>query len=177
MRDIRGTKTEQNLMAAFRGESAARNKYTFFAQVAKEAGLEQIAAIFLETAENERAHAEILARVLKLIGSTEENLKAASEGENYEHTKMYPEFERTAREEGFDEIADIFRKLAEVEERHEKRFLALLQDLREGKIFRRDRAARWICRNCGYVYEGNEAPKTCPLCGRPQAYFELHAEI
>ena len=173
---LKGSKTEQNLMTAFQGESMARNKYTYFAQVAKEAGLEQIAAIFLETAENEKAHAERLAKFLGLVKSTEENLEAAAEGERNEHTQMYPKFEKVAREEGFEEIATFFREVAEVEEQHEKRYRKLLQNLKEGKVFKKDRVVRWKCRNCGYVHEGPEAPGVCPACGYPRSYYELLAE-
>jgi len=173
---LKGSKTEQNLMTAFQGESMARNKYTYFAQVAKEAGLEQIAAIFLETAENEKAHAERLAKFLGLVKSTEENLEAAAEGERNEHTQMYPKFEKVAREEGFEEIATFFREVAEVEEQHEKRYRKLLQNLKEGKVFKKDQVVRWKCRNCGYVHEGPEAPGVCPACGYPRSYYELLAE-
>ena len=173
MRDLKGSRTEQNLFQAFQGESVARNRYTFFAMVAREVGFEQIAAIFLETADNERAHAERIAEFLGIIGDTEANLQAAAEGERYEHSQMYPEFERVAREEGFEEIADFFREVAEVEEEHEKRYLQLLQNLREGRVFRKDAVVRWKCRNCGYVHEGPGAPEKCPACGYPQSYYEL----
>ena len=174
--ELKGTKTEQNLLTAFAGESQARNKYTYFATVAKEKGFEQIAGIFLETAENEREHAKREFDFLKGIGDTKVNLKAAAEGENYEHTQMYPEFERAAREEGFSEIADFFKEVGEVEEEHEKRYLALLKNLNEGMVFKKDKVVRWKCRNCGYVHEGIEAPEKCPACGFPQSYYELMAE-
>ena len=174
--ELKGSKTEKNLEAAFAGESQARNKYTYFAAVAKEAGLEQIAAIFLETAENEREHAKKEFDFLKGIGDTSANLKAAAEGEHYEWTQMYPEFERVAREEGFGEIADFFKEVAEVEEEHEKRYLALLKNLEGGKVFKQDEVVRWKCRNCGYVHKGTEAPEECPACGFPQGYYELMAE-
>jgi len=174
--ELKGSKTEQNLLAAFSGESQARNKYTYFATVAKEEGFEQIAGIFLETAENEREHAKREFDFLKGIGNTKANLKAAAEGENYEHTQMYPEFERVAREEGFSEIAGFFKEVAEVEEEHEKRYLALLKNLEGGKVFKKDKVVRWKCRNCGYVHEGTEAPEKCPACGFPQSYYELMAE-
>ncbi len=174
--ELKGSKTEQNLLAAFAGESQARNKYTYFATVAKEEGFEQVAGIFLETAENEREHAKREFDFLKGIGDTKTNLKAAAEGENYEHTQMYPEFERVAREEGFSEIADFFKEVAEVEEEHEKRYLALLKNLEGGKVFKRDKVVRWKCRNCGYVHEGTEAPEKCPACGFPQSYYEFMAE-
>ena len=174
--ELKGSKTEQNLLAAFAGESQARNKYTYFATVAKEEGFEQIAGIFLETAENEREHAKKEFDFVKGIGDTNANLKAAVEGEHYEYTQMYPEFERVAREEGFSEIADFFKEVAEVEEEHEKRYLTLLKNLEGGKVFKRDRVVRWKCRNCGYVHEGTEAPEKCPACGFPQSYYELMAE-
>ena len=174
--ELKGSKTEQNLLAAFAGESQARNKYTYFATVAKEEGFEQIAGIFLKTAENEREHAKREFDFLKGIGDTNANLKAAAEGEHYERTQMYPEFERVAREEGFSEIADFFKEVAEVEEEHEKRYLALLKNLEGGKVFKRDKVVRWKCRNCGYVHEGKEAPEKCPACDFPQSYYELMAE-
>ena len=174
--ELKGSKTEQNLLAAFAGESQARNKYTYFAGIAKEEGFEQIAGIFLETAENEREHAKREFDFLKGIGNTKANLKAAAEGENYEHTQMYPRFEQVAREEGFSEIADFFKEVGEVEEEHEKRYLALLKNLEGGKIFKKDKVVRWKCRNCGYVHEGTEAPEKCPACDFPQSYYELMAE-
>ena len=169
---LKGSKTEQNLMTAFAGESQARNKYTYFASEAKKAGFEQIAGIFVETADHEKEHAKRIARYLGLIGSTEENLKAAAEGENYEWTEMYKNFEVVAREEGFTEIADFFQEVAEVEEEHEKRFLALLKRVQEGTVFERSEPIRWQCRNCGYVHEGKEAPKVCPDCLHPQAFYQ-----
>ena len=174
--ELKGSKTEQNLLTAFAGESQARNKYTYFAAVARGEGFEQIAGIFLETAENEREHAKKEFDFLKGIGDTGANLKAAAEGERYEYTQMYPEFERVAREEGFSEIAGFFKEVAEVEEEHEKRYLALLKNLKERKIFKRGKVVRWKCRNCGYVHEGTEAPEKCPACGFPQSYYELMAE-
>ena len=174
--ELKGSKTEQNLLTAFAGESQARNKYTYFAAVARGEGFEQIAGIFLETAENEREHARKEFDFFNGIGDTGANLKAAAEGEHYEYTQMYPEFERVAREEGFGEIAGFFKEVAEVEEEHEKRYLALLKNLKERKVFKRDKVVRWKCRNCGYVHEGTEAPETCPACGFPQGYYELMAE-
>ena len=174
--ELKGSRTEQNLLTAFAGESQARNKYTYFAAVAKEESLEQIAGIFMETAENEREHAKKEFEYLEGIGDTATNLKAASKGEHYEHTQMYPEFERVAREEGFTEIADFFKEVGEVEEEHEKRYLALLKNLKEGKVFKKDKVVRWKCRNCGYVHKGTEAPEKCPACGFPQSYYELMAE-
>ncbi|MBA7584451.1 Rubrerythrin [subsurface metagenome] len=174
--ELKGSKTEQNLLAAFAGESQARNKYTYFAAVAKEEGLEQVAGIFLETAENEREHAKREFDFLKGVGNTKTNLKAAAEGERYEHAQMYPGFEQVAREEGFSEIAVFFKEVAEVEEEHEKRYLALLKNLEGGKVFKRDKAVKWKCRNCGYVHEGTEPPEKCPACDFPQSYYELMAE-
>ena len=174
--ELKGSNTEQNLLAAFAGESQARNKYTYYAAVAKAEDLEQISGIFLETAENEREHAKREFDFLKGLGATDANLKAAAEGEHYEHTQMYPEFERVAREEGFSEIADFFKEVAEVEEEHEKRYLALAKNLREGKVFKKDKVVRWKCRNCGYVHEDSEAPEKCPACGFPQSYYEVMAE-
>ncbi len=174
--ELKGSKTEKNLEAAFAGESQARNKYTYFASVAKKEGFEQIAAIFLETAENEREHAKREFDFLQGIGDTAANLEAAAGGEHYEWTEMYPEFERVAREEGFNAIAVFFHEVAEVEEEHEKRYQALLKNVREGTVFKRDKVYRWKCRNCGYVHEGTEAPKVCPACIHPQSHFELIAE-
>ncbi len=169
-------RTEENLWKAFAGESQARNKYTFFARKARGEGLKQIAAIFEETAENERAHAQRIFEFLKGLGNTRENLRAGIEGERYEHSEMYPEFEKIAREEGFSEIAEFFREVAEVEEEHEKRYQALLRNLEKGEVFKRDRIMKWKCRNCGYVHEGKEAPEKCPACGYPRAYYELLCE-
>jgi len=170
------SKTEKNLRAAFAGESQARNKYTFFAKVAREAGLEQIAAIFEETADNEKAHAERIFNFLKALGDTKQNLRTAIEGEHYECAEMYPGFEKVAREEGLTEIADFFKEVAEVEEQHEKRYEKLLKNLEENKVFKKDQVVKWKCRNCGYVHEGKEAPKECPACGYPQSYYELLCE-
>ncbi|MCK4362205.1 MAG: rubrerythrin family protein [Dehalococcoidia bacterium] len=174
--ELKGSRTEKNLEAAFAGESMARNKYTYFSQVAKDAGFEHVAAIFLETAENEREHARREFAFLKGIGDTPENLKAAAAGEHYEWIDMYPGFEKVAREEGFTDIADFFKEVAEVEEQHEKRYLALLKNVQEGKVFKKDKVVKWKCRNCGYVHEGMEAPKRCPACNFPQSYYELLAE-
>ncbi len=186
MKSVKGTKTEKNLLASFAGESQARNRYTYYASAAKKEGYEQIAAIFLETAENEKEHAKRFFKFLEggeveitasypagVIGKTAENLKEAAEGENMEHTKLYPEAAKTAEEEGFKEIAFLFRKVAEVEVHHEQRYLALLKNLKEGKVFKKDSKEKWICRNCGYIHEGNEAPEKCPTCDHPKAYFEL----
>ena len=174
--ELKGSKTEQNLLAAFAGESQARNKYTYFAAAAKEEGFEQIAGIFLETAGNEREHAQREFHFLEGIRDTNANLKVAAEGEHYEWTQMYPEFERVAREEGFSGIADFFKEVAEVEEEHEKRYLALLKNMEGGEVFKKDKVVRWKCRNCGYVHEGTKAPEECPACGFPQSYYELMAE-
>lgn len=186
MKSVKGTKTEKNLLAAFAGESQARNRYTYFASAAKKEGYEQIAAIFLETAENEKEHAKRFFKFLEggeveitasypagVIGTTAENLKEAAEGENMEHTKLYPEAARVAEEEGFKDIAFLFRKVAEVEVHHEQRYLMLLKNLKEGRVFKRETKEKWICRNCGYVHEGNEPPDKCPTCEHPRAYFEL----
>ncbi|WP_179946666.1 rubrerythrin [Desulforamulus ferrireducens] len=174
--NLKGTRTEQNLKEAFSGESQARNKYTYWASVAKREGYEQIAAIFLETADNEKEHAKRLFKFLNGITDTKTHLKEAAAGENYEYTNMYVEFEKVAREEGFDEIADVFREIGEVEEEHEKRFLALLKNIEEGKVFKRDEEVKWKCRNCGYVHKGKEAPHICPACAHPQAHYELLCE-
>lgn len=174
--ELKGSKTEANLKAAFAGESQARNKYTYWASVAKKEGYEQIAGIFLETADNEKEHAKRLFKFLNGITDTKTHLKEAAAGENYEYTNMYVEFEKIAREEGFDEIADVFREIGEVEAEHEKRFLALLKNIEEGKVFKRDQEVKWKCRNCGYVHVGKEAPEVCPACAHPQAYYELLCE-
>lgn len=176
MSDLKGSRTEQNLKAAFAGESEARNKYSYWGSQAKKEGYEQIAALFLETAENEKEHAKMWFKFLKGIGTTEENLKEAAKGENYEYTTMYKEFEQVAREEGFNEIADYFREVGEVEEAHEKRYLKLLQNLQNGEVFKKKETVKWKCRNCGYIHEGTEAPEECPACAHPQSYYELLVE-
>lgn len=189
MKSLKGTRTEKNLLAAFAGESQARNRYTYFASVAKKAGYEQIAAIFLETAENEREHAKVFFKYLEggdveitavypagVIGDTAANLLAAAEGEKLEWSKIYLDAEKVAREEGFEEIAKSFKEIAKVEEQHEKRYRALLKNLKEDKVFKKDEVVKWKCRNCGYVHEGKEAPKECPACKHPQAYYELLCE-
>jgi len=170
------SKTKENLKFAFAGESQARNKYTFFAEVARNEELEQIAAIFEETAANEKAHAERLFNFLKGIGDTKQNLKTAIEGEHYEWTQMYPTFEKEARKEGLTEIADTLKEIAEVEEQHEKRYIKLLKNLEEGKVFKKEKVVKWKCRNCGYVHEGKEPPEKCPACGYPKSYYELLCE-
>jgi len=174
--ELKGTKTERNLKAALAGESEARSRYTFFASVARKEGFEQIAAIFLETAENEKEHAKLWARALGLIGDTAANLEAAAQGENYEWTTMYRDFAREARQEGFEEIARLFEEVARVEEAHEQRYRQLLARVKEGTVFRRAQPIRWRCRNCGYVFEGTEVPEVCPACAHPRAFYEPAAE-
>lgn len=176
--ELKGSRTEKNLIAAFSGESQARNKYTYFASKAKKDGYEQIAQIFLETAENEKEHAKLWFKYLEGgdIKSTEENLKAASSGENYEWTDMYKGFALVAEEEGFSEIAEKFRLVAEVEKSHEERYLALLENVENGLVFSREGEMIWRCRNCGHIVVGKKAPEMCPLCSHPQSYFELISE-
>lgn len=189
MKGLKGTKTERNLLTAFAGESQARNRYTYFASQAKKEGYEQIAGIFLETADNEKEHAKRLFKFLEggegqvsasfpagIIGNSEENLKAAAAGENYEHITMYPEFAEIADEEGFPEIAQVMRTIAVAEKQHENRYLTLLENIEQDRVFRRDKIVRWKCRNCGYIHEGKEAPEKCPACAHPRAYFELLGE-
>lgn len=188
-RCLKGTKTEQNILTAFAGESQARNRYTFYSSQARKEGYVQIADFFEETANNEREHAKRLFKLLQggeveitagfpagVIGSTAENLKAAAAGENFEHTEMYPAYAKVAREEGFDDIAAIFEAIAVAEKHHEKRYLGLLKNIEDGKVFKKDTKVVWRCRNCGYVHEGPEAPTTCPACAHPQAHFELLCE-
>lgn len=176
MNKYAGTQSEKNLMTAFAGESEARNKYTFFASVAKKQGFEQIAALFLKTADNEKEHAKLWFKELNGIGDTADNLKAAAAGENYEWTDMYAGFAKEAREEGFTEIAALFEAVAKIEKEHEERYNKLLKNLEEGKVFARDGEYMWICSNCGHIHFGKEAPQVCPVCAHPQAYFELRAE-
>ncbi len=189
MTSLKGTKTEQNILKAFAGESQARNRYTYFSSQAKKEGLIQMAAIFEETANQEKEHAKRLFKLLEggeveitatfpagVIGTTLENLKAAAAGENYEHTKMYPEFAKIAREEGFEEIAKIFEAIAVAEKQHEKRYKELAANIEAGRVFKRDGKVIWRCRNCGYLHEGEEAPEKCPACAHPQAHFELLGE-
>lgn len=171
--DIKGTKTEKNLLAAFAGESQARNKYTYFASKAKKEGYEQISAIFQETADNEKEHAKIWFKLLDGIGSTPENLKEAANGENYEWTSMYKEFAEEAKAEGFSTIAKLFEMVAEIEKHHEERYLELLKNLDENEVFKKDGKVFWKCRNCGHIHEGEKAPEICPVCDHPQAYFEV----
>ncbi|MEE3437473.1 MAG: rubrerythrin family protein [Lachnospiraceae bacterium] len=172
----KGTKTEQNLMAAFAGESQARNKYTYFASVAKKAGYEQIAALFLKTADNEKEHAKLWFKALGGIGTTEENLLAAAEGENYEWTDMYETFAKEAEEEGFAELAAQFRGVAAIEKHHEERYRKLLKNVQEMETFKKAGITVWECRNCGHIVIGTEAPELCPVCFHPRSYFEVRAE-
>ncbi len=176
--ELKGSKTEQNLMAAFAGESQARNKYTYFASKAKKDGYEQIAAIFEETANNEKEHAKMWFKELNggEVPSTAENLLAAAEGENYEWTDMYAEFAKVAKEEGFDAIAAKFEAVAKIEKAHEERYRKLLKNVEDKVVFSKDEDAIWICRNCGHIVIGKSAPKVCPVCAHPQSYFELKAE-
>ena len=171
-----GTQTEKNLMAAFSGESEARNKYTYFASVAKKQGFEQIAALFLKTAENEKEHAKLWFKELQGIGDTAENLLSAAEGENYEWTDMYDGFAKTAEEEGFPELAARFRLVAAIEKHHEERYRALLHNVEMAEVFAKSEVKVWEGRNCGHIVVGEKAPEICPTCNYPQSYFEIHAE-
>ena len=188
-KSIKGTKTEKNLLASFAGESQARNRYTYFASVAKKACYEQIAAIFLETADNEKEHAKRFFKLLEggdveiqatypagVIGDTAGNLEAAAAGEHIEWTKLYKEAEDVARQEGFGDVAVQFKEIAEVEEEHEKRYRKLRKNIKEGKVFKKDTVVKWKCRNCGYVHEAKEPPKECPACAHPTAHFEILGE-
>lgn len=187
--ELKGSKTEKNLLAAFAGESQARNRYTYFASVAKKEGYEQISALFLETADNEKEHAKRFFKFLEggeveitatypagIIGTTAENLEAAAAGENLEWTKLYPEAAQVARGEGFEDIASNFQEIAEVEEKHEARYRKLLKNIKEGTVFKRDTVVKWKCRNCGYIHEGKDAPQECPACKHPRSYYELFCE-
>ena len=189
MGELKGSQTEKNILTAFAGESQARNRYTYFASKAKKEGYVHIAAIFEETANQEKEHAKRLFKFLEggeveitgafpagVIGSTLENLKASAAGENYEHTSMYPDFAKTAKEEGFSNIAAVFSAIAVAEKQHEKRYNALVQNIEAGRVFKRDGKVVWQCRNCGYIHEGNEAPARCPACDHEQAHFELLGE-
>ncbi len=188
-KSLKGSKTEKNILTAFAGESQARNRYTYFASKAKKEGYVQISAIFEETANQEKEHAKRLFKLLEggeleitgafpagVIGSTVDNLKESAAGENHEQTVMYPEFAVTAREEGFTEIADIFEAIAVAEKQHEKRYLDLMNNIDQDRVFKREQPVIWRCRNCGYLHEGNEAPEECPACAHPQAHFELLGE-
>jgi len=189
MKIIKGSKTEKNLLTAFAGESQARNRYTYFASQAKKECYEQISAIFSDTADNEKEHAKRFFTYLEggavevtaafpagVIGKTAENLLEAAGGENYEHTTLYPGFAKIADEEGFPDVAATFRAVSVAEKGHEMRYLALLENIQKHRVFKRDRTVKWRCRNCGYIHEGDEAPKKCPACLHPQDYFELRAE-
>lgn len=171
-----GTKTEKNLLEAFAGESQARNKYTYFASVAKKAGFEQIAALFLKTAENEKEHAKLWFKALGMLGDTSENLEAAAQGENYEWTDMYERMAKDADEEGFHELAEQFRGVAAIEKTHEERYRKLLQNVQLKEVFEKSEVKIWECRNCGHIIVGTKAPEVCPVCKHPKAYFEIHAE-
>ena len=186
--NLKGSQTEKNLLTAFAGESQARNRYSYFASKARKEGYEQIAAIFEETANQEREHAKREFKFLEggeveirasfpagVIGNTLENLKAAAAGEHYENTEMYPGFAEVAEKEGFAEIAAVFRKIAVAEKHHGQRYVALAKNISEGLVFKREKTVRWVCRNCGYVHKGAEAPEVCPSCEHPQGYFELEA--
>jgi rubrerythrin len=187
--ELKGSKTEKNLLAAFAGESQARNRYTYFASAARKEGHEQISAIFLETAENEKEHAKLFFNLLKggdveivaaypagVVGNTGENLKAAAAGENLEWTKLYQDFADVAKKEGLNEVYETFTQVAKVEKFHEARYLELLKSVKEGKVFKKDSSVKWHCRNCGYVFEGKDVPDKCPVCKHPRAYFEVLAE-
>ena len=176
MMELKGTKTEQNLMTAFAGESQARNKYTYFASVAKKEGYEQIAAIFEETANNEKEHAKLWFKALGGLGTTAANLLAAAEGENYEWTDMYDTFAKEAEEEGFHELAAKFRGVAAIEKTHEERYRALLHNVETKTVFEKSGVTVWECRNCGHIVVGTKAPEVCPVCNHPQSYFEIRKE-
>jgi len=189
MKNLKGTKTEKNLLAAFAGESQARMRYTYFASKAKKEGYEQISAIFTETADNEKEHAKVFFKHLQggdveitamypagVIGTTEENLLAAAEGEKMEWGTLYPDFAKTAEEEGFPMVAHSFREIGEVEAYHERRYRKLLENVKKKQVFKKDKIVKWKCRNCGYVHEGTEAPKVCPACKHPQSYYEIWCE-
>lgn len=186
--ELKGSQTEKNLLTAFSGESQARNRYTYFSSQARKEGYMQISAIFEETANQEKEHAKREFKFLEggeveitgafpagVIGNTLENLKAAAAGEHYENTQMYPQFADVAEKEGFDEIAEVFRNIAVAEKRHEERYIVLANNINKGRVFKREKPVRWVCRNCGYVHEGKQAPDVCPACAHPQAHFELEA--
>jgi len=189
MKSLKGTKTEKNLLAAFAGESQARNRYTYFASQAKKEGFEQISAIFLDTADNEKEHAKRFFKFLEggnveitasypagVIGTTAENLKEAADGEKFEWGTLYPDFAEVAKKEGFPEVAATFNAISKAEMGHEKRYRALLENVQKGRVFKRDKPVKWRCRNCGYIHEGTEAPEVCPACLHPREYYELLAE-
>ena len=174
--ELKGSQTEANLWEAFAGESQARNKYTYFASVAKKAGYEQIAALFTETADNEKEHAKLWFKELGALGDTAANLKAAAEGEHYEWTEMYRSFAETAKEEGFTRLAFLFEGVAKIEKAHEERYLKLLKNVETGAVFQKEGEQTWICRNCGHIHVGKEAPNACPICAHPKAFFEVEAK-
>lgn len=187
--NLKGSRTEKNLLTAFAGEAQARNRYNYFASVAKKEGYDQVSFIFAQTADHEKEHAKRLFKFLQggeveisasfpagVIGTTLENLKASATGENYEHVDMYPTFAKIAREEGFDEIADVFDAIAVAEKGHEARFMALANNIENGNVFKREETVTWFCRNCGYLHQGNEAPDECPACAHPQSYYEIHCQ-
>ncbi|MFA5992333.1 MAG: rubrerythrin family protein [Candidatus Pacearchaeota archaeon] len=190
MKQLNGSETEKNLLKAFAGESQARNRYTYFASCAKKEGFEQISGIFLETADNEKEHAKIFFNYLThgvgveitatypagTIGTTEQNLLAAANGEKEEWGHLYPEFEKIARKEGFNDVADSFKEIAEVEQHHEKRYRKLLENVKNNEVFKKEKPIKWKCRNCGYIHEGDEAPEQCPACKHPRAYYEVLEE-
>ena len=189
MKSLHGTQTEKNLLAAFAGESQARNRYTFFASTAKKEGYEQVAAIFLETSDNEKEHAKRFFKFLEggdveitasypagVIGTTKENLKSAADGEQEEHTKLYPHFAEVAKQEGFSEVALAFRTIALVEKHHEVRYRKLQKQVEDGTVFKKEKVVRWKCRNCGYIHEGKTPPAKCPACEHPESYFEVVEE-
>ncbi len=176
MNNLKGTKTEKNLLEAFSGESQARNKYTYFASVAKKEGYVQISHLFEETAYNEKEHAKIWFKLLDGIGNTQSNLLSCIEGENYEWTDMYPRMAKEAREEGFEEIAVLFEGVAAIEKEHEERYNALLTNMQDAKVFKKDTETEWICSNCGHIHVGTEAPQVCPVCSHPRAHFEVRAK-
>jgi len=186
---LKGTKTERNLLAAFAGESQARNRYSFYASQARKEGFEQISAVFLETADNEKEHAKVEFKFLEggeveitagfpagVIGTTQQNLEAAAMGENHEHTKMYADFAKVAQEEGFPAVAAAFRAIGRAEKAHDERFMGFLNNLKNDRVFKREKVVKWRCRNCGYVHEGKEAPVACPACSHPRAFFEILVE-
>lgn len=176
MPELRGSKTEQNLKEAFAGESQARNKYTFFASVARKEGFQQIAAFFQETADNEKEHAKLLAGHLGLINETASNLQAGADGENYEWTDMYPAMAETARQEGFPKIAQLFNLLAKIEKTHEERYQRLLANVRQERVYARPEKVKWRCRECGFIHEGPAAPAVCPVCQHDRSFYEIAAE-
>lgn len=174
--ELKGSKTEKNLLSAFAGESQARNKYTYFSSAAKKEGYEQIGEIFQLTADNEKEHAKIWFKLLNGIGNTSENLKSAASGENYEWTEMYKKFAEEAKQEGFNDISRLFSMVAEIEKHHEERYNELLKNIEENKVFSKGAKKVWICRNCGYVYIGEKAPEKCPVCSHPKSYFEVESK-